>query len=100
MSAIESYYETSVPRGYPPDDFLNSEDPNNLVRKPTGNPAAEAKLRDLPQDAFNGTTIVDGWGTTMKFSHNAGVGSRPVVISAGPDCDFDTPEDNIRSDGR
>ncbi len=42
--------------------------------------------------------ILDGWGRPMRYSRDRGFGGGPVLISAGPDGDFETDADNIRSD--
>lgn len=44
-------------------------------------------------------SIADPFGNELKFFHNKGIGGSPLLISAGPDGQFDT-EDDIRSDDR
>lgn len=43
------------------------------------------------------TPLIDGFGYPMKYVDSGGRGKTPVLISTGPDGEFDT-EDDIRSD--
>lgn len=78
----------------------------------TGNIAAKTKVANAPTALFNfnykdgATTVnrqqplfVDAYGKYMDYSSSKGVGSTPVLISAGPDGKFGN-EDDIRSDRR
>lgn len=81
----------------------------HLLDHPKSRPLIEALPQVLKQGA-NGATLVDPWGTPLRFlgpqSNDPKVitnDGRPVFISAGPDRDFgdDTPAglgDNLRSD--
>ncbi len=37
--------------------------------------------------------IVDAWGTAFEYLYEKGVNTFPVIISAGPDRDFETADD-------
>ena len=65
-------------------------------------PAAKERLEKLDPDALNTQEMkfLDGYGNAMKYERTGGLGKRPVLISAGPDGDFDKDADNIRSDAR
>lgn len=39
--------------------------------------------------------IVDSWGTVLDYVYDPDAMSFPMIISAGPDKNFDTPADNI-----
>ena len=56
-------------------------------------------LLKLDGKAMDGVTIRDGYGNPMGYDVDGGLAGRPVLISAGPDGDIETTEDNIRSDG-
>ena len=62
------------------------------IKKATGD-----TLLEIPPDVMDGTVVRDGFGNAMIYLRQGGLGSRPVVISAGPDEQFDN-EDDIRSD--
>jgi prepilin-type N-terminal cleavage/methylation domain-containing protein len=81
-----------------------------------GNAAAKAKLGNVPAVGFTYSytdpfptpkvfvnysqpLFVDAYGKYMDYSSSRGVGSTPVLISAGPDGKFGN-EDDIRSDRR
>jgi len=63
--------------------------------------AAMERLRHLPPDALGPSdmAVKDAWRKDMRYEESGGLGDKPVIISAGPDHDFSTPEDNVRSDG-
>ena len=67
-------------------------------------PQAQAKLSPLGKDAIlsiSGSSVfVDGFRKYMAYFRDQGAGGTPLVVSAGADGDFGTPEDNIRSDDR
>jgi prepilin-type N-terminal cleavage/methylation domain-containing protein len=63
-------------------------------------------LQQLTKSAYNPDVLQgaplelrDGWDNAMRYERAGGMGGRPVLISAGPDEEFET-EDDIRSDGR
>lgn len=60
------------------------------------------KIRELPASVFQNQNprryFCDAWGNQMRFYRSAGRGGAPLLISAGPDGDFGTTDDNIRSD--
>jgi len=74
---------------------------------------AETHLDKLASNGYYvGTTIVDPWGSALKYytqnidadasggpDNNANLKaySKPFFVSAGPDGDFDTDEDNVYS---
>ncbi len=105
LQAIEAFRETDSTGLYPPTTGTTPEDRNKaLFTALKDNPAAEAKLRNLPGDAIENINsndcFVDGFERVLDYSSDGGVGGMPVLISAGPDSDFDTEKDNIRSDNQ
>jgi len=59
-------------------------------------------LHELQTEATNRNdrTFLDGFGKHMDYREELGLGGRPVLISAGPDGDWNKTEEHIRSDGR
>jgi len=57
-------------------------------------------LLKLPSDAYSpgDSAVKDGFGNAMRYEREGGLAGRPVLISPGPDENFDTEDDNIRSD--
>ncbi len=57
------------------------------------------KLGELSPDVLDTSNfwILDGWEIPMRYEQFGGLGKRPVLISAGPDGEFSTEDDNIRS---
>jgi len=51
-----------------------------------------------PATATEFRMFIDGFSKWMDYSRSGGLGNTPVIISAGPDRDFTTPSDNVRSD--
>jgi hypothetical protein len=39
--------------------------------------------------------FIDAWKTPLDYKYNSALNNFPVIISAGPDKDFKTPNDNI-----
>lgn len=75
--------------------------PQNLLTQLQDSHAAVENLRNLPPDALpaDGDAVLDAYGNAMNYQPSGALGSGgPVLISAGPDGDFGTSEDNIRSD--
>jgi prepilin-type N-terminal cleavage/methylation domain-containing protein len=98
MNAIETYYEDTG--SYPsPESTPGSSDLYNNLRI---NSSALEKLASLPADAVysDGTTgyFVDAFDKEIEYSKTGGLGGTPVLLSAGPDGDITTKDDNIRSD--
>ncbi len=89
MAAVNSYYE--VHEAYPTD--------SKWMEQLQLEPNAREKIQQLPEDAWVPGTqnVKDGWGKSMRYRRNEGLGNRPVVISAGPDGEFSNADD-IRSD--
>jgi type II secretory pathway pseudopilin PulG len=56
----------------------------------------------LDRESFDrdNEVFLDGYGNPIRYDDSGGIAGRPVLISAGPDGDFSTSEDNIRSDNR
>jgi len=49
-----------------------------------------------PYPAYEGPEIYDPWGTVLDYRYSSSSGQHfPTLESAGPDRNFDTPEDNI-----
>ncbi len=75
-----------------------------LYEQMMANAAAQDVLAALPPDAIaspqgGNRTFVDGFGKYMDYSQSKGAKGAVLLISAGPDGDFDRQEDNLRSDG-
>jgi len=115
ISAIQAFYD--VTDDYPDDGGdpqasgksllkeLNGEDISNRFDSDLEKRIVKATrdiLLKLPLDAFKvgDEAIRDSFGRKMRYDKAGGLGGVPALISAGPDGDFDTAEDNIRSDGR
>ena len=114
MSAIERFFEVAdeYPDDQPIGGFVLPGDTRILLYHLAGkdstsySPAMNAQIKKattqtllhLSQDAFDGLTLRDGWGTPMRYSATGGFGARPIVLSGGPDKDLLTKDDNIRSD--
>lgn len=74
---------------YPPEtDGLNA-----LIQKPSGK-----ECKNYPPEGFldDGVIPVDPWDTEYLYKLN---GSKPEIISAGPDQEFET-EDDVSSDAK
>jgi prepilin-type N-terminal cleavage/methylation domain-containing protein len=122
LGAVEAYHEV---KGYYPGEPPDPDDPSfppvpsvgwiqrdwqayvrgrNLYQQLDETPLAQAKLRGLGKDAilsiYNSWVFVDGFGKYMEYYRDLGAGATPLVLSAGADGDFNTQEDNIRSDDR
>ena len=67
-------------------------------------PQAQTRLTALAGDAvlrvYGNDVFCDGFGKHMDYYRDKGAGATPLLLSAGPDGDFDTKEDNVRSDDR
>jgi len=117
MNAIQAYYDNSRPKAYPPDKpgtewsvedsgeqllqyLTEGSDPNNPTPDHPACQAARERLRDLSQEAYDPPYFRDAYGNIMGYQEAGGIGGGPVIISVGPDGNFDTEPDNIRSDGR
>jgi prepilin-type N-terminal cleavage/methylation domain-containing protein len=131
IQAVQSFYDASIPKTYPPDCYdpsiprpndscrvlLNhltgKYDPDNsgsLAIDKSQTPAARSAttlLLQLPRDAWDGywnSSVKDAWKHTLRYEARGGLGSVPVLISAGPDGLFGVKstdregEDDIRSD--
>jgi len=64
---------------------------------------AKQRLSPLKSDAIKAVyggnkAFIDGFGKYMDYFKTAGAGGKPLVLSAGGDGDFNTTEDNVRSD--
>ncbi|MFP4106419.1 MAG: type II secretion system protein [Phycisphaerae bacterium] len=108
LQALDAFYEKTGE--YPPGDG-GTDSGEVLLEWLTGRTddypersapvkAAMGFLSRLPEDAIglaednSGQRIVDGWGNPIRYE-KSGVGNTPRLISAGPDGDFDTVEDNV-----
>ena len=92
--ALQAYYEDT--KEYPPTSY--DDDGADLFDKLKNNEASERELRALPVAAMASNGFKDGFKKKMRYQKTTGIGGTPVVISAGPDKDFATEKDNIRSD--
>jgi len=103
LEAIEAYHQ--VTDEYPPDDtghpllyYLKADGADENDRARIRNATGDILLK-LPEDAINGTDLVDGFGNAMQYEADQGAGGTPLLTSAGPDGKPDTADD-IRSDGK
>ena len=91
----EAHYQYLV--GSAPDAAADIEELNRRIRRVTLD-----GLLALPTDAYSpeagDTDIRDGLDKEMRYERDGGHAGRPVLISAGPDGNFDIKDDNIRSD--
>ena len=85
---------------------------DNLFDQLKGNERSESMLRTLPTAALGKVTglepstsgpstrifFADGFKSKMDYDEDGGIGGVPVILSGGPDKNFATTEDNIRSD--
>ena len=96
--SLQAYYEDQ--KAYPESSYEadDADKGKQLFLDLKGNPAAERELRALPVSALNGNRFRDGFKNPMGYLKEDGIGGTPVIISAGPDKDFTTQKDNIRSD--
>ncbi len=92
--ALQAFYEDT--KSYPPDSY--DDDGADIFLKLKNNGAAKQELRSLPVAVLNGNRFKDGFKKNMRYRKQGGIGGTPVIISAGPDKDFATEKDNIRSD--
>ena len=96
-AAIEKYLEKNDKLPATVDDIRKLQ---VLLSTDKGAADVEAKI---PQNgrSTDGKSYVDGWGREMEFDPIGAMNDRPLIISAGPDGEFGTPndKDNIRSDG-
>lgn len=92
--ALQVYYEDT--KAYPEDSYADNGAQLFLDLK--GNEGAKRELRALPVSALASNGFKDGFKKKMWYYKEGGIGGVPVIISAGPDKDFTTPKDNIRSD--
>jgi type II secretory pathway pseudopilin PulG len=81
--------------GYPP----SSDDGRSLLAALRSCRACDEPLARLSERALRdaAVAITDPYGQPLRYLSDGGIGGRPVLISAGPDRIFDTPDD-IRSD--
>jgi prepilin-type N-terminal cleavage/methylation domain-containing protein len=92
--ALQAYYEDQ--KAYPDNSY--TDDGAQLFLDLKNNEASERELRALPVSAMASNGFLDGFKKKMRYQKTSGIGGTPVVISAGPDKDFTTEKDNIRSD--
>lgn len=80
-------------------DYPSADDPKPYAAVK----AAKDVLARLPKtagDVIGGSPVLDGFGGTMRYKKDGALGGGPLLISAGPDKKFPSPDDkdNIRSD--
>ena len=110
MEAIAEYQEAKGEAPSPDSDDGGDGSITELLQGKGGDKkglqnfrGSQQKLLELPENAYKSseaTEIFDAWDQAMRYDADGGFGGTPVVISAGPDGNFDNTEDNIRSDGR
>ncbi len=104
--ALARYHRSTgvYPPGPPPDSGLSA--PAELLN----HEKTQKELKELPASVWRGQTLVDPWGTPLRYlpadSDSPYVHANnniPVFLSAGPDRDFGDIDrtcigDNLRSD--
>ena len=96
LSAINAYFDATG--SYPPDDGGQCHTCRKLFEATKKVGASLDILKKLPQDSISSDGhLVDGWDREFGYKCNGSVNGGPVLISAGPDGQFDN-KDNIRSD--
>jgi len=95
--AIDIYLEVN--------DVLPTEAGGSTVTMFTelkGNEQTFEIIHNLPDSAFGSqnprTRFYDAWENELRYYRSEGRGGGPVLISGGPDGNFSTTDDNIRSD--
>ncbi|MCX5632103.1 MAG: prepilin-type N-terminal cleavage/methylation domain-containing protein [Phycisphaerae bacterium] len=68
-------------------------DAKNILNQINSSMIKNVDKNELPQIYLE---IVDIWGTDFRYSYNSG-DNFPLIESAGPDKNFNTPADNISS---
>jgi prepilin-type N-terminal cleavage/methylation domain-containing protein len=106
MGAVEAYHEAM--RTYPGDNGANAEERcENLFAQLMDVDDSREKLADVPPDAMEWVDqsanppkarLLDGYDNVIDYSANKGGGGTPVLVSPGEDGDFETNDDNLRSD--
>ncbi|RPI64299.1 MAG: type II secretion system protein [Planctomycetaceae bacterium] len=106
MSATKAYHDKN--KAYPDSNDAPPTDPNSgdikklydALNPSTPDAKIVDKLKLLPKEAIDSAshTFKDSWDKDMRYYKTGGLGGGPVIISAGPDGDFTTEADNIRSD--
>jgi prepilin-type N-terminal cleavage/methylation domain-containing protein len=104
VNAIMRYHELTgeFPDNNESDTLTNDRNTRQMVSDLMSNIETKKMLAGELADyirKIDDTTyaFIDDWDNEMRFTSN-GVGGTPALISAGPDGDFDTHEDNLRSD--
>ena len=116
LTAIEEYHKTYAVYPVEADDFSGMTagwtvadwEPyvraRGLYHLLEDEPRAREILSKLKKDAImsvsNAQIFADGFGKHMDYRSNKSANAGPLLESAGPDGDFLTKEDNIRSDDR
>lgn len=113
MTAIQVYYdeENDWPSLYNSGssawEHIEGPDSEELMQALTENPKTKDMVSKLSKDSWEGLThpLNDSWGNEVFYYRQGGVGSTPLLISAGKDGvinstdeDHADNEDNIRSD--
>jgi len=97
VQAIHKYHDEN---GEWPDGNGGDNSGQTLLTALKGCQPCKDVLNSLPDEALSAgdDAVKDGFDKEMRYDSDGGRGGRPVLISAGPDGDFDDDEDNIRSD--
>ena len=104
MQAVQAFYEENG--AYPLDSIDDPSTTNvneggvSLLTALTDCEKSVEILRNLSSASLpsGGDAALDAYGRPMNYLQSGGLGGKPVLISAGPDGDMDTSEDNVRSD--
>ncbi len=110
MTAVEAYIEVARPYANEPEEAFPSEDVKKFfyeiaqVDNASGkeNPTSfviREQVAGFPPEWTEMGSFPDGWGQSMVYERTGSANGGPVLISPGPDGEFDTADD-IRSDGQ
>ncbi|MBS3734411.1 MAG: type II secretion system protein [Phycisphaerae bacterium] len=101
--AIDTYRDENN-NALPPEDSADDHATDDMMRDLSECQASAKVLSHLPADCWTGghNPILDGFNREMRYMQSEGLGGTYVLISPGPDGEFngdpDNEEDNIRSD--
>ncbi|MBT3199013.1 MAG: hypothetical protein HN350_03765 [Phycisphaerales bacterium] len=92
-AAIEEYRVVEAANGYP---ALTAD---NWIPKLAAASESRKIINSLPNNVWSPerkTEFCDAWGNPLVLLPNGGPNGTAQLISAGPDGDITTPDDNVR----
>ncbi len=97
MTAVDAYHDAKgvwppVTGGSP------TARSNRLFRELKACAESKERLAAFTSDTLKGGKFLDGFEQVIDYHPTGGAGGTPYLESAGRDGDFDSKEDNIRSD--